>query len=302
MLLLEEVSEDISSKGVTSGVEFIVSWLQERLASFCGMLMSQEEHQKLCRIIRKRMTTLLLNDPIQYYQLLDSPSEEGITEWEQLLSLFMNGETFFFRDNGQFTLLKEYILPTLIHDQKAARTLRLLSVGCSTGEEAYSLAILIDQLLPDRENWEIDIFGLDINFRSIHLARQGIYGHWAFRKVDSEIQQQYFREEGSQWVLNETIRKMVTFHRGNIVADAFSLAALGIHDLDLILCRNVFLYFHHEAIENVVKKLAEALSSEGYFLTGHGELPVQAVDNLQARIFPDSVIYQRPHTMCVTSH
>jgi len=94
---------------------------------------------------------------------------------------------------------------------------------------------------------------------------------------------------------------MVTFRNGNLFADSFSSSDLGIYDLDLIICRNVFLYFHMDAIGQVVRKMAEAMTSEGYFLTGHGELPARTVGGLQAKIFLDSVIYQRQETMCAIS-
>lgn len=226
-MLREEVTAPIPSKNLSVGVESIVAWLGDRLSSFCGIRISQEETQKLCRIVRNRMTALSMKDPIEYFQLVESRSGEGRAEWEQFLAHFMNGETFFFRDSGQFTLLKEQILPKLIHRRKSSRSLRILSAGCSTGEEAYSLAILVDQLLPDRQDWEIHILGADINVRSIQLARQGVYGDWAFRKVDAARQQQYFQRRGSHWVLNESIRKMVTFRKGNIITDSFSLFAMG---------------------------------------------------------------------------
>ena len=301
-MLLEEVTDGITSRNVSVGLESIVVWLGDRLSSRCGIRISQEETQKLCGIVRNRMAVLSMIDPIEYFQLVDSPSGEGSAEWEQLLAHFMNGETFFFRDSGQFTILKEHILPGLIHRRKSTRSLRILSAGCSTGEEAYSLAILVDQLLPDRQDWAIHILGTDINVRSIQLAQQGVYGDWAFRKVDSELQQQYFQPRGSHWVLNESIRKMVTFRKGNIFADTLSLLAMGAYDLDLIVCRNVFLYFHADAIKHVVTTMAEALCSDGYLLTGHGELPVEVGGTLQTKIFPDSVIYQRPQAMSVLSH
>ena len=302
MVLMEEIQEGQTSMSLSLGDESIVGWMGDRLSSFCGLQIFQEQTPTLRGIVRKRMMVHSLLDPIQYFQLVESQSEEGVAEWEQLLALFMNGETFFFRDSGQFRLLKEHILPTLIHHRKAVRSLRILSAGCSTGEETYSLAILVDQLLPDRQNWDIEILGMDINFQSIQHAKQGIYGQWAFRKVDSGLHSRYFLEKGSQWVLNEPIRKMVKFRTGTLFADTFSSSALGIYDLDLIICRNVFLYFHAEAIGQVVKKRADALTSEGYFLTGHGELSAQTVGALQAKIFPDSVIYQRPQTMCALSH
>jgi chemotaxis protein methyltransferase CheR len=298
---MEGIQERQASKNISSALEATVEWLGVRISSVCGIRISNDEKPKLTEILRKRMTVHSVQDPLLYFQLVESPSREGIAEWEQLLALFLNGETHFFRDSGQITLLKDQILPTLIHRRKAERSLRIWSAGCSTGEEAYSLAILVDQLLPDRQNWEIFILGTDINRRSIQHAQHGIYGQWAFRKVDLDLQQRYFQQRGSQWILNEPIRKMVTFRNSNIFADTFSSSNLGIYDLDLIICRNVFLYFHTDAIGHVVKKMSETLTSKGYFLTGHGELPAKTLGWLQAKNFPDSVIYQRPQTMCAIS-
>ncbi len=301
MAIVEEIQEAQTSKNTSVGVETMVDWLGSRISSYCGTRISEGETQKLDGIVRKRMELLSLHDPVHFFQLVESQSNEGKAEWDQLLSLFMNGETFFFRDSGQFALLKEHILPALIHRRKAARSLRILSAGCSTGEEAYSLAILVDQLLPHHQDWEVHILGIDINVQSIERAQQGVYGQWAFRKIDAELQQQYFQQHDSHWVLNESIRKMVTFQKGNLFADTFSFSTLGIDELDLIICRNVFLYFHADAIGLVVEKMMGVLASDGYFLTGHGELPPQAVRTLQAKIFPDSVIYQRPQTLCTMS-
>ena len=298
MVVLEEVQGGQSSRTCSIEVESMVGWLGSRISSCCGTQISEGETQKLNEIVHKRMAMLSLHDPVHYFQLVDSQSNAGKAEWEQLLSLFMNGETFFFRDSGQFSLLKEHILPTLIHRQKAARSLRILSAGCSTGEEAYSLAILVDQLLPHHQDWEVEILGIDINVRSLEHAQRGEYGRWAFRKIDSELQQQYFQQQDRHWVLNESIRTMVRFQQVNLFEDTFSFSTLGFDELDLIICRNVFLYLHADAIGHVVEKMMGVLASHGYFLTGHGELPHQAVRTLQAKIFPDSVIYQRPHTLC----
>ncbi len=301
MVVLEEIQEEQTSTNRSVEVQPMVDWLGSRISSYCGTQISEGETQKLSGIVGKRMAILSLHDPVHYFQLVDSQSNAGKAEWEQLLSLFMNGETFFFRDSGQIALLKEHIFPTLIDRQKSARSLRILSAGCSTGEEAYSLAILVDQLLPHHQDWEVDILGIDINVRSIEHAQQGVYGQWAFRKIDADLREQYFQQHDSHWVLNESIRKMVTFQKGNLFADTFSFSTLGIDELDLIICRNVFLYLHADAIGQVVEKMVGVLASHGYLLTGHGELPSQVARALQAKIFPDSVIYQRPDTLCAMS-
>ena len=295
---MEGIQERPISNDTSLGVEAIVGWLGARTSSCCGFKISQEETHKLSQVIQARMNALSVDDPIRYFQLVESRSTTGAKEWDQLLAGFMNGETFFFRDRGQFTLLKEQILPALIQRRQTGRTLRIWSAGCSTGEEAYSLAILVDQLLPERQDWDISILATDINVRSLQHAQEGMYGQWAFRKVDTELLQRYFTKKESQRVLKDSIRKMVTFRQCNLVADTFPSLTLGIHDLDLILCRNVFLYFHAEAIGQVMNKMAESLVSDGFVLTGHGELPAQAVGALHAKIYPDSVIYQRPQMAC----
>ena len=291
---MEGIQEGPAATNCSVGAEAIVAWVGARISSCCGITISQEDTSKLSLLIHDRMTTLSVDDPIRYFRLVESQSPAGVAEWEQLLSCFTNGETFFFRDSGQISLLQEHIFPELILRRTGTKTLRIWSAGCSTGEETYSIAMLVDQLLPDRFDWDISILGTDINVRALEHAKQGRYGQWAFRKIDPALQQHYFTHSGSQWVLQESIRDMVTFRMCNLVADPFDSLVLGHDAFDLILCRNVFLYFHADAIRHVMNKMASALHRDGYFLTGHGELPPQTVGPFQAKIFPDSVIYQLP--------
>lgn len=275
----------------------VLQEVSQLVSSWTGMRLRDEDTLKLGESLRGRMTCLKLTDPAMYLQLLKSKTNDGLTEWEQLVSLFTNGETYFFRDSGQFTLLKKTVLPELIERRKTMRSLRIWSAGCSTGEEAYSLAILVDQLLPLRENWRVYILGTDIDSGAIRQAQQGIYNQWAFRLVDSELHQRYFHEKSGQWVLKHDIREMVTFRCVNVFRDIFPSPTVGIYDMDLILCRNVFLYFHHHAIASVVEKMTDTLTDGGYFLTGHNELPPESIGRLQTKIFPDSIVYQRTENL-----
>lgn len=271
--------------------------VSQLVSSWTGMRLRDEDTRKLRESLRQRMTCLKLTDPAMYLQLLKCQTSDGLTEWEQLVSLFTNGETYFFRDSGQFTLLKKTVLPELIERRKTMRSLRIWSAGCSTGEEAYSLAILVDQLLPLRANWRVYILGTDVDSGAIQHAQRGVYNQWAFRLVDSELHQRYFHEKFGQWVLKHDIREMVTFRCVNVVRDVFPSPSVGIYDMDLILCRNVFLYFHHHAIASVVEKMTDTLTDGGYFLTGHNELPPETLGQLQTRIFPDSIVYQRTENL-----
>ncbi|MDH5426609.1 MAG: chemotaxis protein CheR [Nitrospirota bacterium] len=293
---MEGTQEGPTTANQSVGAETIVAWIGARISSSCGITVSQEDTHKLSLLIHNRMAALSVNDPIRYFQLVESRSAAGVAEWEHLLSRLTNGETFFFRDSGQIALLRDHILPELIGRRNATKTLRVWSAGCSTGEETYSLAMLVDQLLPDRHDWDISILGTDINVRALHHAQRGQYGQWAFRKIDPVLQQRYFTQTASQWILEDSIREMVMFRPCNLVTATFDSSVLGIDAFDLILCRNVFLYFHTDAICHVMKKIASALVRDGYFLTGHGELPPQTVGDLQAKIYPESVIYQLPQT------
>jgi len=207
------------------------------------------------------------------------------------MALRFNGETYFFRDQGQSDLLRLRLLPELIERRRNAKSLRLWSAGCASGEEAYSLAMLVDMLLPEREGWDIFILGSDIDPAALAKARDGRYGQWSFRTAPPTLQQRYFRRTGDQWELDERIRRMVRFRTGDLIAEPFPGGEL--RDMDLILCRNVFIYFDARAVNAVAEKLAATLRDGGYLMTGHTELMGHRIPNLQSRLFVEGVVYRR---------
>ncbi len=241
---------------------------------------------------------ILKRSPEQYYQLLAaeiSTAETGChLEWQALIHLIAVRESYFFRDQGQFSLLREQILPELIARGQATRSLRIWSAGCSTGEEAYSLAILIGELIPDWTDWNLLIVGTDVNQQAIAQARQGIYDAWSFRWVEPRLQQRYFRQRPAGWEIDPTIRSRVTFQTHNLVQTPTPAPERGLSQIDLILCRNVFIYFDANAIAQVLQKFSETLNLGGYLITGHAELHSQQLNAFQARVLPESVVYQRP--------
>lgn len=203
----------------------------------------------------------------------------------------VNGETYFFRDHGQFDLLRLRLLPELIERHRGTKSLRLWSAGCASGEEAYSLAMLVDMLLPERDGWDIVILGSDIDPVALAKARRGRYGQWSFRMVPPTLKQRYFRHAGDELVLDEGIRRMVSFREADLGANPFSAGEL--RDMDLILCRNVFIYFDAATVASVADKLAAALGEGSYLMTGHTELIGHRVRNLRSRLFAEGVVYQR---------
>ena len=214
-------------------------------------------------------------------------------EWEELARAFTTGETFFFRDHGQFDLMRLRLLPELIARHRSDKTLRLWSAGCASGEEAYSLAILADMLLPERSGWNILILGTDIDSKAIAKAQRGRYGQWSFRTIPPKIQQHYFHLDDDEWVVDERIRRMVTLQVSNLVSEPFPDLNSELHDMDMILCRNVFIYFDPNAVSAVAAKFAATLCEGGYLLTAHTELIGHPVQKLESRLFVEGVVYQR---------
>ena len=278
--------------------EIFARRLEQLITARAGLQLRPRERETLRATVLSRMAILHLRVAEEYYRLLQAVSQDAENEWEQLLARLTNNESYFFRDKGQMALLRERILPELIARNQAKRTLRLWSAGCSTGEEPYSLAMLVNELLPQRHTasgpaWEIVILGTDIDSPALEQARRGIYGSWSFRAVDSAVQQRFFHRREDGWQIMEASRSLVKFSKCNLVGEPFPNTISGIHDMDLILCRNVFIYFEREAVSAVLGKFARTLRPNGYLMTGHAETYGRLMEPLQAQLFPESVVYQR---------
>ncbi|MEI7880191.1 MAG: CheR family methyltransferase [bacterium] len=258
-----------------------------------GWRIPEKDYPKLAKAVSERMAVHHLDRYEDYVALLQVDGKDDHSEWRELVNRLTVQESYFFRDKGQFALLQERILPELIHRNEARRSLRIWSAGCSTGEEPYSIAILLDDLLaPRNEDWKVSILGTDINDDALLKARRAIYATWAFRGVSPGIQARFFTPLRQEWQLNQRIRARVQFQPGNLYMDPFPNPLKGLHDFDLILCRNVFIYLHTDAVASILRKFAGCLSKGGYLLTAHTELQGVPMEGLTARVFPGSVIYQ----------
>jgi chemotaxis protein methyltransferase CheR len=253
---------------------------------------TDKERRGLREAIAGRMAALKLSSEMEYLKLIELDIPSARYEWDELVLLITNNESYFFRDGGQMKLLREVILPELIERRRPRRTLRVWSVGCSTGEEAYSVAIMLAELLPDRSAWDLAIVGTDINARAISRARQGLYGAWSFRMVDPDVRARYFIQDRDAWAVRPDIRSMVSFRIGNMTRDVVPFDPSWHHGFDLIICRNVFIYFERSAVRSAVARFAGALADGGYLMTGHGELGPGDLAGLVTRRFPASIVYQ----------
>ena len=184
------------------------------------------------------------------------------------------GETYFFRDPDSYRVLETELLAPLIQRRReGVPHLRLWSAGCSTGEEAYSLAILLDRLLPDRAKWNITILATDLNPRFLAKGRRGIYRPWSFRNSPPWLLPGYFTRHGTdEFELREDIRRMVTFSALNLAQDTYPSVATNTNAMDVVFCRNVLMYFLPERARQVADRFRLALLDGGWLFVSAAEV------------------------------
>ena len=220
----------------------------------------------LADVLRQRMSA---NGSSHFDVYLERLTAAGSNEFRALAEQLTVNETFFFRNADSFRALAEVALPERIRARSRDRQLRILSAGCASGEEPYSLAIVVRESLPELSAWDVRIVALDISPAMLVKARQARYSAWSLRATSEETRRRYFREEGRDFVLDPEIRRMVTFEERNLIDDDplfwRSLAC------DLAFCRNVLMYFTPDRARDVVRRLSEALLPGGFFFLGHAE-------------------------------
>jgi chemotaxis protein methyltransferase CheR len=259
------------------------------IAARTGLHTRDKDRSSLAQTLEARIDDSGLLRAEIYLHHLEAASAQS-DEWKFLMPRLTNGESYFLRDKGQFNLLRTRIVPDLLRQRESRRTLRIWSAGCSTGEEAYSLAMLCDELVPRNDGWNVSILGTDINEESLARARRGAYGAWAFRTLDPELRLRYFSNDAE---VNATLRRDVSFSALNLRGGDWPSRATGVFDMDLILCRNVLIYFRPDAIAHALAQFAATLRDGGYLLTGHAEIAGHNPAPLLPRVFSESVAYQR---------
>ena len=214
---------------------------------------------------------------------------------ELLASCLTIGETYFFREKQSFEALQAHILPELLQARGAAgRHLRIWSAGCCTGEEPYSIAMLLDRLMPNHEAWEITILATDINPAFLRAAGKGVYGEWSFRDSPPWVRERYFkRTRNGRFEIKPQIRKMVTFAHLNLVDDVYPSYPHDTTAMDVIFCRNVLMYFTAEHAARVVRNLHRSIADGGWLIASPVETSNALFPQFAAVNFPGAVLYRK---------
>lgn len=270
--------------------------LRELINRFCGISFSDESLFLFERRLRDRVRELGLEDFTQYYHHLRyHPNARA--ELEAAVDALVTNETYLFREEYQLSAFRNEILPEL-HERlgrEGRRSLTVWSAGCSTGEEVYSLAILVDDSELFR-GWDVRIFGNDISRRVLATARRAVYGSSSFRAMPPAYQR-YFEPcaEGMQVVPH--IRAMCHFGHLNLLERDRS-ALIG--RADVVFCRNVMIYFDERARRQVIDTFYDRLYPGGYLLLGHSESLLNASTAFELVHLTSDMVYRRPRTRAGT--
>jgi chemotaxis protein methyltransferase CheR len=242
--------------------------VRDLVESRCGLFFGESRQTSLQASIGVRMQHLGLGDGGAYYERLHGESADD--EFRKLIHLVTITETCFLRDPAQFRLLRHHLIPSVLADRErdGTRAVRIWSAGCSSGEEPYSVALTLrDMGLPlTHPDWIFDILGTDLNTERLDVARRGVYGARAVRNVEGEWLRRFFDPSGDQFQLKDDIRRSVRFQEGNLSSPGALPAGA-----DIIVCKNVAIYFRAEATRRLVERLYDALNDGGYLLLGHSE-------------------------------
>jgi len=272
----------------------LLSELSEFIVSKIGLHFPKDRWRDLERGIGSVALEFGFDNPeIYVQQLLSSP----LTRYqiEILASYLTVGETYFFREKKIFGILEERILPELSRSRREGdKRLRIWSAGCATGEEAYSIAILLSKMFPDLKNWNITILATDINPRFLNKATHGIYSEWSFRGCPPSIKEMYFkRKEGSCYEILPHIKRMVTLSYLNLVEDAYPSLLNNTNAMDIIFCRNVLMYFAPEYAGKVIQNLYRSLLDGGWLIVSPSETSHILFSQFATVNFPGVILYKK---------
>lgn len=244
------------------------------------------------RCHRRREATRVpsLRDYLEYLTIHVS----RVSELNQLLNEITIGETCFFRNQSQLDAIQRVVMPVVVGNKAAQplKHLRIWSAGCSTGEEPYTLAILLlENASGVLRNFTFEIFATDLNDRSLAKAQEGVYAEYAMRNVNPYMRDKYFTRHDEQYAVNPAVRSLVRFSRVNLLEDSKMVFMKG---MDLILCCNVLIYFDSASKRRVVQHFFNGLLPNSYFFLGHSESLFGINSDFRLVHFPGATAYLKP--------
>lgn len=276
------------------------------------MILTDELYEKFTKLIYKE-TGLFYDSNKKYFvekrilkraQLLDMGSlseyfiklkfDQDPSEWVQLINALTVNETYFFRDFPQLRNFAEDVLPIVVKrklENQKSKKLKVWCAACSTGEEAYTLSIILREMIDNFQEWDVQILASDINTKVLERARVGLYDSRAVKDVPPEYLARYFTKYHEKYLVKANVRQPITFKQINLMDE---LEMSKIRGCDFIFCRNCLIYFDDESRKKVVDSFYEALLPEGFLFLGHSESVGRISSAYQVQRIGDSILYSKP--------
>ena len=278
---------ELPDKTPMSSEEFRL--LRDLVYDYCGIFFQDDVTYLLERRLNPRLRQLQLGSFGEYYRYLRFSSSRR-QELEEIIELLTTNETYFFREEYQLKAFSEEILPELLERCRVEKRIRVWSAGCSSGEEAYTIAMLIRER-QEFDNWNVEVFGNDISRKVLQAARNGIFGKSSFRAISPYFRDKYFAAHGDQLRVDDRLRQITSFGQLNLL-DTEMLQLLG--EVDVIFCRNVLIYFDKAARRKVVDVFYSKLKTLGYLLLGHSESLMNITTDFELVYLKNDMVYRKP--------
>lgn len=272
--------------------------LKQYLIETTGLAYYADKDEDLARRIGRRLSSFGpgfgLNGCASYLDRLREPGA-GQAEMDSLIAEITIGETYFFRHQEHFDALRDIVLPDIIERNASSRRLRIWCAGCSGGAEPYSLSILLRRELANLLiGWDVSILGTDINRQGLTAARAGQFQEWDLRATSPELRRACFRENGEYWTIAPEYKSGVSFQFHNLVAGTSPPLPGGCSPFDLIVCRNVMIYFGADLMRRVVGQFHDSLASGAWLLVGPSEPNMTYFTSFRPVNAPGVTLYQKP--------
>ena len=265
--------------------------LRDCIYAHCGIYFDIESKYILEKRLSHRLLDLNFPSFYDYYHYLKYNRHKE-QELMDIMDVLTTNETYFFRESCQLKAFSDEIIPELITSKTAQgnRSLRIWSAGCSTGEEPYTIAMILSTI-PQLDGWNIEIIGTDISQKVLQQARRAVYGKSSFRATEESDLRRFFVQQDDGYKVNSAIRELVTFSHLNLF-DNDRLSMFG--KVDIVFCRNVIIYFDMSAKKRVIESFHSALYDGGFLLLGHSESLMNITTSFTLRHFKNDMIYQKP--------
>lgn len=272
----------------------LLDQLSAFVASQMGLHFQKGRQLDLLRGIRSAASEFGFSDVTECIEwLLSRPLKKH--QIEVLASHLTVGETYFIREPKVFEALEKSILPELIRNRwEQEKRIRIWSAASCSGEEPYSIAILLDRILPDIQSWNIKILATDINPLFLNRASQGLYREWSFRGTPYWLKENYFKtNKDGFYEIIPRIKRMVTIQYLNLVEDTYPSVFNNTNAMDIIFCRNVLMYFSDAQVKNVIERLYHSLLDDGYLVVASSETSPIFSPHFRTENHPGAILYRK---------